>query len=79
MAKTVTVEAAETQLDALIDLAEQGEEIVIAKNDQAKVKLVPIAVKKKGKRVFGRYQGNIWVSDDFNQPLPDELWFDANP
>jgi len=79
MTKTVTVQEAETQLDALIDLAEQGEEIVIAKNNQAKVKLVPVAVKKKGKRVFGRYQGKIWVSDDFNEPLPDELWFGANP
>lgn len=25
------------------------------------------------KRVLGLNQGKIWVSDDFNDPLPDEL------
>jgi hypothetical protein len=30
------------------------------------------------KRVFGLHQGKIWISDDFNDPLPDELWnFDS--
>ncbi|MDZ8258302.1 DUF2281 domain-containing protein [Nostoc sp. ChiQUE01b] len=26
------------------------------------------------KRVLGLNQGKIWISDDFNEPLPDELW-----
>ena len=26
------------------------------------------------KRVFGQYQGRGWISDDFNDPLPDEFW-----
>ncbi|MGB3559563.1 MAG: DUF2281 domain-containing protein [Geitlerinemataceae cyanobacterium] len=25
-------------------------------------------------RVFGQYRGQIWMSDDFNDPLPDEFW-----
>lgn len=30
------------------------------------------------KRVFGLHQGKIWMSDDFNQPLPDNFWnFDS--
>ena len=30
------------------------------------------------KRVFGLHQGKIWMSDDFNQPLPDKFWnFDS--
>lgn len=26
------------------------------------------------KRVLGLNQGKIWISDDFNDPLPDEFW-----
>ncbi len=29
----------------------------------------------KGKRVFGMYQGQGWISDDFNDELGDEFWF----
>ena len=25
-------------------------------------------------RVFGLGRGKIWMSDDFNDPLPDEFW-----
>ena len=39
--KIVTVEEAEARLLELIGLAEQGEEVVIAYEDQPKVKLVP--------------------------------------
>lgn len=79
MTKTVSVQEAETQLDALIDLAEQGEEVVIAKNNQAKVKLVPLAVKKKAKRVFGQHRGQAWISKDFDAPLPEDFWLSGDP
>jgi len=29
----------------------------------------------KKKRVFGMYQGQGWISDDFNDELGDEFWF----
>lgn len=29
----------------------------------------------KKKRVFGKYQGQGWISDDFNDELGDEFWF----
>jgi hypothetical protein len=25
-------------------------------------------------RVAGLHEGQIWMSDDFNEPLPDEFW-----
>lgn len=31
--------------------------------------------KPKKKRVFGMYQGQGWISDDFNDELGDEFWF----
>jgi hypothetical protein len=29
---------------------------------------------KKG-RILGMHPGSIWMSDDFDDPLPDEFWF----
>jgi hypothetical protein len=26
------------------------------------------------RRVAGLHEGQIWMSDDFNDPLPDEFW-----
>jgi len=33
-------------------------------------KIVPL---KKGKRTLGKEKGKIWMSDDFNDPLPEDL------
>lgn len=27
-----------------------------------------------GERIPGLHKGMIWMSDDFNDPLPDEFW-----
>ena len=35
----------------------------------------PEQLKPKKKRVFGMYQGQGWISDDFNDELGDEFWF----
>ncbi len=29
-------------------------------------------------RIPGLYQGQIWMSEDFNDPLPDEFWLGDN-
>ena len=34
-----------------------------------------LETKPKKKRVFGMYQGQGWISDDFNDELGDEFWF----
>ncbi len=79
MSKTVTVEQAEGHLDELMDLAASGEEVVIEKGDHCKVKLTPIPHTGAKKRVFGQHKGQIWMSDDFDDPLPDEFWLGGNP
>jgi hypothetical protein len=28
-------------------------------------------IAKKGERKFGKYDGQVWMSDDFNEPLDD--------
>ena len=76
--KIVTVEEAEAHLRELIDLAEQGEEVVIAYENQPKVKLVPIRPAPQ-KRVFGQHRGKIRMRPDFDEPLPESFWLSGTP
>jgi antitoxin (DNA-binding transcriptional repressor) of toxin-antitoxin stability system len=71
--KIVTVEEAEACLRALIGLAAQGEEVVIADGEQLQVKLVPMS-QAPHKRLFGQHRGKITMSPDFDAPLPDDFW-----
>jgi hypothetical protein len=34
----------------------------------------PAASSEKGKRIPGLHPGSIWISEDFDDPLPDEFW-----
>ena len=79
VAKTVTIEEAQTHLSELLGLVEQGKEVIIVKGKKPFAKLAPLVQPKEDKthnrRVFGGYKGKIWVSDDFDAPLPEEFWF----
>ena len=68
---TYTVHQAKTQLSKLIEQAEQGEEVVIARGEKPAVKLVPVA-NKNPKRVFGAYKGEFELPETFFDPLPEE-------
>jgi prevent-host-death family protein len=70
--KTVNLHAAKTHLSRLVDEAVAGDEIVIAKAGKPMVRLVPVAPRGK-RRGFGRGRGKIWISDDFDAPLPDDI------
>jgi len=62
---------AKLNLSRLVDRAAAGEEIVIAKNGKPMVKLV--ALPAKPKRVPGGWEGKVWIADNFDDPLPDDL------
>jgi antitoxin (DNA-binding transcriptional repressor) of toxin-antitoxin stability system len=66
----INIDEAKSKLPALIDAAINGEEIVIAKDDQHVVKLVPIS-RAKPRPQFGSAKGLISMSDDFDEPLED--------
>jgi antitoxin (DNA-binding transcriptional repressor) of toxin-antitoxin stability system len=76
--KIVTVQQAEAHLLELIALVEKGEEVVITCNDQPRAKLVPI-VHAAHKRMFGQHRGQVWISPDFDDPLPDDFWLSGSP
>ena len=72
MSKIVDICEAKTQLDQLLTLAIEGTEVIIVKDEQPLVRLVPAVTHKS--RVAGLHKGEGWISDDFNDPLPDEFW-----
>ena len=68
---TVNVHEAKTQLSRLIEAAEAGEEVVIARAGRPVVRLVALA--RQGKpRKLGMLAGKISVPEDFDAPMPDE-------
>jgi prevent-host-death family protein len=71
--KIATIQEAKTLLLELINLAEEGEDVFIVRNNLPTVKLVVIEEQTK-KRVFGQHRGKIWISPDFDEPLPDDFW-----
>jgi antitoxin (DNA-binding transcriptional repressor) of toxin-antitoxin stability system len=66
----VSIEQAKTQLPELIEAAVSGEEVVIAKDDQHLVKLVPVSLEKRRPQ-FGSAKDSIRMSDDFDESLKD--------
>jgi len=62
-------------LPGLLALAREGDEIIIEENGEplAKVTAIDRAPNQKP-RTAGLGKGTMWMSDDFNDELPDEFW-----
>jgi len=71
---TLNIEEAQHKLSHLLELAQAGHEVIIQDAQKGKARLVPIAQPPQKPRVFGLHEGEIWMSDDFNAPLPDSFW-----
>ena len=69
---TVNVHEAKTKLSELIRKAEQGEEILIARNGIPAAKLTSFQ-QSEVQRELGFFQGLTTVPDNFDEPLPDEI------
>ena len=59
----INVSEAKAKLSKLIDMAYQGEEVIIAKNNLPLVQ--PVSHKPKPKRQLGLLKGKINIPDDF--------------
>lgn len=68
--KTFTVHVAKTHLSRLIEKAEAGEEVVIARGKVPAVRLVPVRAEKPRRR-FGAFRGRARVSAAFFSPLSE--------
>ena len=73
---TVTIHKAKTELSKLIEQAERGEEVIIARGKTPVARLVPYEAKSL-KRGFGSMKGKVWLDESFWESLPEEelkLW-----
>ena len=69
---TVNIHEAKTHLSRLLARVMGGEEIIIAKAGKPIAKLVPYGVPSQ-QRVPGTAKGKIWISEDLDEPLPEEI------
>lgn len=70
-----TIHEAKTNLSRLIEMAERGEEVIIARGKQPVVRLVAVG-KAPVRRKPGMFRGEFEVGPGFFEPLPDEVLAD---
>lgn len=69
---TVNIFQAKTQFSKLVEMAERGEDVIIARAGKPVARLTQLKPEKKP-IVFGLMKGKIWVADDFDDPLPEDF------
>lgn len=69
----VNIHEAKTHFSRLLQRVAAGEEVVIARAGVPVARLVAVEPKKPKTRPLGFARGEVWVADDFDAPLPDEL------
>ncbi|MEM1041822.1 MAG: DUF2281 domain-containing protein [Bacteroidota bacterium] len=69
--RKVKLDEAQERLPELIEDAANGEDIVISRGDGADVRLVPVVEPERRPRKGGSLRGQVWMSDDFDEPLDD--------
>jgi len=72
MATTANIYEAKTKLSKLVDEAAQGEDVIIARNGKPVARLTSLKPEKLPLRM-GLMKGEIWIADDFDTPLPDDI------
>jgi prevent-host-death family protein len=70
--RMVNIHAAKTHLSRLVDEVAAGEEIVIAKAGRPVARLLPFEPRREPRKP-GLLKGQIWISEDFEDPLPEEI------
>lgn len=68
--RAVNIQHAKTHLSRLVDEAQAGEDIVIAKAGRPCVRLVPVTA-DPDPRELGRLRGSVFVAEDFDAPSPE--------
>jgi prevent-host-death family protein len=69
--ETVNVYEAKTHLSKLLERVERGETVVIARAGKPVAVLGPYVDPAMEPRRPGIWAGQVWMSDDFDDPLPE--------
>jgi prevent-host-death family protein len=73
MIETVNIYDAKTRLSQLVERAEKGDEVIIARAGRPVARLVAFRLPGRVRKP-GRMRGRIRVGRDFDAPLPDDLF-----
>jgi prevent-host-death family protein len=73
MPEQVNIYDAKTRLSQLVERAEAGEEIIMARGGRPAARLVPFRM-APAQRKAGRLRGRVRVGRDFDEPLPPDLF-----
>ncbi len=73
LTKTVEVREAQVRLDELLSWVKAGAEVILTKDETHIARLVPVDFSTTP-RLPGLHAGDIWMSADFDAPLPEEFW-----
>ena len=71
--KTIDVQDTQPQWSELLPLVTAGTEIILTEGSLPVARLLPFAA-ETSPRVPGLHAGAVWMSADFDDPLPDEFW-----
>lgn len=66
----VNMHEAKSRLSKLVEMAKNGEDVVIAKNGVPEARIIPY--EKKDKDWFGMDEGKGWIAEDFGE-LPEDI------
>lgn len=72
MTEPVNIYDAKSRLSQLVERAENGEEIIIARNGRPVARLV--GLRRSVSRRAGRLKGKIRMAANFDDPLPPDLF-----
>jgi prevent-host-death family protein len=67
----ISIHEAKSRLSQLVEKAAAGEDVVISRNGKPLVRITRLAGPRNRIR-FGVLEGRVYISQDFNAPLPDD-------
>ena len=68
----INILEAKEEFDKLVELAEQGQDTIIARDGKPVARLTKLATDRKPIR-YGALKGQITIADDFDAPLPHDF------
>ncbi len=73
MTKTVDVFTSRLSLKEILSLVREGAEVIFTEENTPMARITPLSKPLKP-RIAGLHNGAIQISDDFDDPLPEEFW-----
>ncbi len=67
----ISIAEAKAKFSELIKRAEAGEEILVTRHGKVVARVVPPETEARKPPLFGALKGQIWIADDFDEPLEE--------